>query len=90
MRLSCYLKRTSAQLTPIGWYTTWLILSVFGVIMSTAVIAFAPGIIGADLHVGVLFLVALGSLGILSALMAGWSSNNKYALWLSDRSVAEL
>ncbi len=31
------------------------ILSVFGVIMSTAVIAFAPGIIGADLHVGVLF-----------------------------------
>lgn len=66
------------------------ILSVFGVIMSTAVIAFAPGIIGADLHVGVLFLVALGSLGILSALMAGWSSNNKYALLAGFRVIAQL
>ena len=66
------------------------ILSVFGVIMSTAVIAFAPGIIGADLHVGVLFLVALGSLSILSALMAGWSSNNKYALLAGFRVIAQL
>jgi NADH-quinone oxidoreductase subunit H len=66
------------------------IISVFGVIMSTTVIAFAPGIIGADLHVGVLFLVALGSLGILSALMAGWSSNNKYALLAGFRVIAQL
>lgn len=66
------------------------VLSVFGVIMSTAVIAFAPGIIGADLNVGVLYLVALGSLGILSALMAGWSSNNKYALLSGFRVIAQL
>jgi len=66
------------------------VLSVFGVIMSTAVIAFAPGIIGADLNVGVLYLVALGALGILSALMAGWSSNNKYALLSGFRVIAQL
>ncbi len=66
------------------------ILSVFGVIMSLAVMAFMPGWIGADLNVGVLYLVALGSIGIMSALMAGWSSNNKYALLAGFRVVAQL
>ncbi len=66
------------------------ILSVFGVILSLAVMAFAPGWIGVDLNVGVLFLTALGSIGIMSALMAGWSSNNKYALLAGFRVVAQL
>jgi NADH-quinone oxidoreductase subunit H len=38
----------------------------------------------------VLYLVALGSVGILAALMAGWSSNNKYALLSGFRVVAQL
>jgi NADH-quinone oxidoreductase subunit H len=66
------------------------VLAVFGVIMSLAVMAWAPGIIGADLNVGVLYLVALGSIGIMAALMAGWSSNNKYALLAGFRVVAQL
>ncbi|HXF60755.1 MAG TPA: complex I subunit 1 family protein [Caldilineaceae bacterium] len=66
------------------------VLSVFGVIMSLAVIPFANGLVGADLNVGVLYLVALGSIGIMSALMAGWSSNNKYALLAGFRVVAQL
>ncbi len=66
------------------------ILSVFGVILSLAVMAFAPGWIGVDLNVGVLFLTALGSIGIMAALMAGWSSNNKYALLAGFRVVAQL
>ena len=66
------------------------ILDVFGVLMTLIVIAFAPGLIGADLNVGVLFIVALGSIGIMSALMAGWSSNNKYALLAGFRVVAQL
>lgn len=66
------------------------ILSVFGVILALAVMAFAPGLIGVDLNIGVLFLVALGSIGIMSALMAGWSSNNKYALLAGFRVVAQL
>lgn len=66
------------------------LLSVAGVIMSLAVIPFANGLIGVDLNVGVLYLVALGSLGIMSALMAGWSSNNKYALLAGFRVVAQL
>jgi NADH-quinone oxidoreductase subunit H len=66
------------------------LLSVAGVILSLAVIPFANGLIGVDLNVGVLYLVALGSLGIMSALMAGWSSNNKYALLAGFRVVAQL
>ncbi|CAN5844596.1 NADH-quinone oxidoreductase subunit NuoH [soil metagenome] len=66
------------------------ILSVFGVILSLAVMAVAPGWIAVDLNVGVLFLTALGSIGIMAALMAGWSSNNKYALLAGFRVVAQL
>lgn len=66
------------------------LLAVFGVIMSLAVIPFANGLVGVDLNVGVLYLVALGSIGIMAALMAGWSSNNKYALLAGFRVVAQL
>jgi NADH-quinone oxidoreductase subunit H len=58
--------------------------------MSLAVFPFANGLIGADLNVGVLYLVALGSISIMAALMAGWSSNNKYALLAGFRVVAQL
>jgi NADH-quinone oxidoreductase subunit H len=66
------------------------LLAVFGVLLALAVMPFAPGLIGVDLNIGVLYLVALGSIGIMSALMAGWSSNNKYALLAGFRVVAQL
>ena len=66
------------------------ILAVFPVLMTLAVITFAPGFVGVDLNIGVLYLVALGSIGIMAALMAGWSSNNKYALLAGFRVVAQL
>jgi NADH-quinone oxidoreductase subunit H len=71
-------------------YTLAPILAVFGVILSLAVMAFAPGLIAVDLNIGVLYLVALGSISVMSALMAGWSSNNKYALLAGFRVVAQL
>lgn len=71
-------------------YSVAPLLAVFGVIMSLAVIPFASNLIGVDLNVGVLYLVALGSIGIMAALMAGWSSNNKYALLAGFRVVAQL
>ena len=66
------------------------ILAVFGVILTLAVVTIAPGLIAVDLNIGVLYLVALGSIGIMAALMAGWSSNNKYALLAGFRVVAQL
>lgn len=66
------------------------ILAVSGVLMLLAVIPFAPGLTGIDLNVAALYIVALGSLGIMAALMAGWGSNNKYALLAGFRVVAQL
>ena len=66
------------------------ILAVSGVLMLLAVIPFAPGLSGVDLNVAALYIVALGSIGIMAALMAGWGSNNKYALLAGFRVVAQL
>jgi NADH-quinone oxidoreductase subunit H len=55
-----------------------------------AVMPFAKGVIGMDLNVGVLYLVAVGSLTTVSVIMAGWASNNKFALIGGFRVVAQL
>jgi NADH-quinone oxidoreductase subunit H len=65
-------------------------LSVISSIMAFAVIPFAPGFIGAELNVGVLYIIAVGGLGVLAILMGGWASNNKYALLGAFRVVAML
>jgi NADH-quinone oxidoreductase subunit H len=66
------------------------ILSVSAVLMIWAVIPFAPTVIGTDVNVGVLYIVAVGAIGTLSIIMAGWSSNNKYALLGAFRAVAQM
>jgi len=60
------------------------------VLMSFAVLPVAPGIIVADLNVGVLFFLAMSSLGVYSVVLAGWSSNNKYALLGGMRAAAQM
>jgi NADH-quinone oxidoreductase subunit H len=65
-------------------------LMVASVLLIWAVIPFTPYHVGADLDIGALFFVAVASIGTLSVMMAGWSSNNKYALLGSFRVVAQL
>jgi NADH-quinone oxidoreductase subunit H len=65
-------------------------LSVISAIMVFAVIPFAPGFVGADLNVALIYIVAIGGLGTLAILMGGWASNNKYALLGGFRVVAML
>jgi NADH-quinone oxidoreductase subunit H len=60
------------------------------VLMSFAIIPFAPGISVADLSIGVLFFLAMSSLGVYSVVLAGWSSNNKYSLLGSLRASAQM
>ncbi len=55
-----------------------------------AVLPFNEGMILADLNVGVLFLVAVGSVTAIPIFMAGWSSNNKFSLMGAMREVAML
>ena len=65
-------------------------LSIMAVVLVWAVVPFSVDWIGTDLNVGVLYIAAVGSFGILSVLMAGWASNNKYALLGAFRAVAQL
>jgi NADH:ubiquinone oxidoreductase subunit H len=55
-----------------------------------ASIPFAPGLGIADLNIGVLFFLAVSSMEIVGLFMAGWSSNNKYALLSSMRAVNQI
>lgn len=66
------------------------ILSVASVLLVWAVIPFAPNIVGVDLYPGVLYVLATGGFGELAILLAGWGSNNKYALLGGFRAVALL
>jgi NADH-quinone oxidoreductase subunit H len=64
------------------------ILSMASVLILWAVVPLAPVMLGVDLNVGVLFLIAAGAIGTLSIIMAGWSSNNKFATIGGFRQVA--
>jgi NADH-quinone oxidoreductase subunit H len=66
------------------------IIALATVLMLWAVIPFAPTILGADINVAVLYVVAIGSIGTLGIIMAGWASNNKYALLGAFRTVATM
>jgi NADH-quinone oxidoreductase subunit H len=85
---------TKEDITPIGAdrmvYNMAPALAVISTILVYAVLPLAPGVIGTDLNIGVLYIVAVGGIGTMAVLMAGWSSNNKYALLSAFRVVAQL
>jgi NADH-quinone oxidoreductase subunit H len=59
-------------------------------LISFAVVAFAPGVVVADLNVGLLFFLSMSSLGVYGVVLAGWSSNNKYALLGALRAASQM
>ena len=63
-------------------------LSMMSVLILWAVVPLAPRIIGVDLNIGALYIIAAGAIGTLSIIMAGWASNNKFALIGAFRQVA--
>jgi NADH-quinone oxidoreductase subunit H len=60
------------------------------VLMSFAVVPFAPGFVVADLNIGLLFFLAMSSMGVYSVALAGWASNNKYSLLGGLRASAQM
>jgi len=60
------------------------------VLMSFAIIPYGPNIQVVDLNIGLLFFLAMSSLGAYSVVLAGWSSNNKYSLLGGLRASAQM
>ena len=59
-------------------------------LIAWAVIPVGKGLVIANINVGVLYLFAISSLGVYGVLMAGWSSNSKYAFLGGLRSAAQM
>jgi len=82
------------DITPLGadrvMYNIAPVLALATVLVLWAVIPFSPTLLGADLNVGALYIIAAGAIGTLGIIMAGWASNNKYALLGAFRMVAQI
>ena len=82
------------DITPAGAdktiYNAAPIISVLSIILIWTIIPLTPLHIGVDLSIGALWFVAVSSIATLAIMMAGWSSNNKYALLGAFRVVAAL
>lgn len=58
--------------------------------MAIGAIPFAKGLQAIDLNIGVFYLMAISSMGVIGVLLAGWASNNKYSLIGAMRSGAQI
>jgi NADH-quinone oxidoreductase subunit H len=65
-------------------------LVVLGAFLSFVVIPFGARGVTANLNVGVFYVVAVSSISTVGLIMAGWASNNKYALFGAMRSAAQI
>ncbi|MFW5940272.1 MAG: NADH-quinone oxidoreductase subunit NuoH [Chloroflexota bacterium] len=85
---------TKESLMPAGAdrlaYNLAPLLTVMAALLMWAVIPFAPDVIGVDLNIGLFYILAVSSASVVTLLLAGWGSNNKYALLGAFRAVAQL
>jgi NADH-quinone oxidoreductase subunit H len=85
---------TKESISPAGAdptaYNLAPLLTVMAALLMWAVVPFAPSFVGVDLNVALFYVLAISSTSVVALLLAGWGSNNKYALLGAFRSVAQL
>ncbi|HEU5292002.1 MAG TPA: NADH-quinone oxidoreductase subunit NuoH [Cyclobacteriaceae bacterium] len=63
---------------------------VITALMSFVIIPLSPGFIVNDFNIGILFFLAMSSMGAYSIILGGWASNNKYSLLGAMRGAAQM
>ena len=59
-------------------------------LMAWAVIPFAEGVVLSNINVGLLYILAISSLGVYGVVIAGWASNSKYPFYSAMRAAAQM
>src|ERR671924_458492 len=66
------------------------VLMIMPAVAAWAVIPFSPELVLADINAGLLYIMALSSMGVYGVIVAGWASNSKYAFLGAMRSAAQM
>src|SRR5919202_3860031 len=73
-----------------GLYLLGPVLFIAPAVAAWAVIPFSPELVLADINAGLLYILALSSMGVYGVIRAGWASNSKYAFLGAMRSAAQM
>jgi NADH-quinone oxidoreductase subunit H len=71
-------------------FTVAPIIAFLASVMTLLVIPFAPGLVGFDMNIGLLYFFAVSGLSVVGLMMGGWSSFNKYSLLGGLRAAAQI